>query len=235
MDDFFNFFLFVTVLLLVGIRVYVSIVIQKKLIESKRRYWINFIYFFPFIGSIFYFFQKEVMKKRFIIYFLVAICGVYVIYLLTRETISNFNRISQSQMFEPGEKLRSDSIKVYDIKADKDLLMKFEGIQVVNFWASWCRPCITEIPELQKLKEAYPSVHVSLISFDSLNKLRETIQSRNIKLPAYFIRDTSVFEIPKLLPRTIILNNNRVVRDMYAARDWMSFEMRQIIDSLVKL
>lgn len=39
---------------------------------------------------------------------------------------------------------------------------------VVNFWATWCKPCIKELPAFQKLYETYKDqkVHLILVSLD---------------------------------------------------------------------
>lgn len=41
---------------------------------------------------------------------------------------------------------------------------------IVNYWATWCAPCITEINELIKLKQSYPQVVILGVNPDSLDK-----------------------------------------------------------------
>ena len=41
-----------------------------------------------------------------------------------------------------------------------------EQIQVVNFWATWCAPCIKELPLLEKLNSDRKDVRVRLVSMD---------------------------------------------------------------------
>jgi peroxiredoxin len=72
-------------------------------------------------------------------------------------------------------------------------------IVLINFWATWCPPCIKEIPHLKKLQRKYPEKLVVLgISTDSLSshgsdhddndlsprqKVQEFIQQHNINYP----------------------------------------------------
>jgi len=50
---------------------------------------------------------------------------------------------------------------------------KNESVQVINFWATWCAPCIKELPYFQSLPDAIANrnVNVTLISLDFVEKL----------------------------------------------------------------
>ncbi|MCI0612305.1 TlpA family protein disulfide reductase [bacterium] len=41
---------------------------------------------------------------------------------------------------------------------------------VLNFWATWCQPCVEEIPLFIKLQKEYPEISVVGISMDELNQ-----------------------------------------------------------------
>lgn len=48
---------------------------------------------------------------------------------------------------------------------------------VLNFWASWCMPCIAELPEFEKLNQTVQGqkVKVILVNLDSYKKLQITV------------------------------------------------------------
>jgi len=47
------------------------------------------------------------------------------------------------------------------------LTQKSTGIEIINFWATWCAPCVAELPLLEKLNsEGRPDVRVTLVSVD---------------------------------------------------------------------
>lgn len=43
---------------------------------------------------------------------------------------------------------------------------KDRTVQVVNFWATWCAPCVKEMPMLEKLNKENSEVKVTLVSMD---------------------------------------------------------------------
>lgn len=145
-----------------------------------------------------------------------------------------FKDTSDTQLFNNNTPLHQDSLTLFDIRKSKDTIIRFRGLQVLNFWASWCKPCLEEIPSLEELQSNYHGINVFLLSFDDTTNLKKAIQKYKVNLPAYFITDTSIFKVPKILPRTVVLRNDTVVRDMYVSRDWMSKEMRLMFDSLSK-
>jgi len=84
--------------------------------------------------------------------------------------------------------------KVTIIKFDalqKILATESDQIQIVNFWATWCAPCVKEIPLLEKLNSQNNlNVKITLISLDFSDKVdnvksfikRKSIQSEVLLL-----------------------------------------------------
>jgi peroxiredoxin len=56
---------------------------------------------------------------------------------------------------------------------------------VVNFWATWCPPCLEEMPELSRLQDAYRGRNVVVlgISTDELDKIREFSNEHPMSYP----------------------------------------------------
>lgn len=76
----------------------------------------------------------------------------------------------QETVIEPVSVLKSDAqdIEVYDLDGlEKILSKKDENIHVVNFWATWCAPCIKEIPHFEKVNKEVEGVDVTLVSIDN--------------------------------------------------------------------
>ncbi len=72
-----------------------------------------------------------------------------------------------------------------------------DSIFVINFWATWCAPCVREIPDFEKLNEKYASdkVKVLLVSLDFPTQLESRvipfIERMNMKSHVVLLNDTN--------------------------------------------
>ncbi len=115
-------------------------------------------------------------------------------------------------------------VPVYDFSEFEPLINKEDGkIYVINFWATWCKPCIKELPAFEAIREKYESkgVEVILTSLDFSEKLdsqvlpfidKHNLQSRIVLLDDV---DSNTW-IPKVdsewsgaIPATLIYNKNQ--------------------------
>lgn len=63
---------------------------------------------------------------------------------------------------------------------------KWQGkVLVVNFWASWCPPCVEEMPTLDQISKEYASKNVLFvgIGIDSPSNVREFLQKTPVSYP----------------------------------------------------
>ena len=82
--------------------------------------------------------------------------------------------------------------------------------QVINYWATWCAPCIREIPELIRLDENNDNVVVFGVNFDAPEgeEIARQIEKMGITFPIY-LEDPHVrlgIKMPEVLPTTVLMD-----------------------------
>ena len=89
---------------------------------------------------------------------------------------------------------------------------------VVNFWATWCSPCLKEMPELSALDAMREHVEVIGLAYEEIEPgaMREFLQKHPVAYPVSIV-DVSAppdaFETPRGLPMTYLIGpDGRVVR-----------------------
>jgi thiol-disulfide isomerase/thioredoxin len=117
-----------------------------------------------------------------------------------------------------------DELKVYDYDGLEPLINKKDNkIHVVNFWATWCAPCVKELPYFETINENYKDegVEVLLVSLDFPKdyetKLKTFLKKKNIKSEVVAFDDTDQNRwIPAInkewsgaLPATIIYKGDK--------------------------
>ena len=85
---------------------------------------------------------------------------------------------------------------VYDLDGNSHTLSEFKGKPVIlNFWASWCGPCVSEMPEFQSFYDTYgEDIHFVLVNLtDGQKETVETaskfINDQGYSFPVYFDTD----------------------------------------------
>ena len=91
-------------------------------------------------------------------------------------------------------------IKVYktfdEFNQSRLLNLHPDTTYVVNFWATWCAPCVEELPYFERLAEETADQHVEIVMVsldfkrDVREKLLRFIQDRPLNLPVIALTDT---------------------------------------------
>lgn len=142
------------------------------------------------------------------------------------------NEVSDSQIAESKNVIKTSEevvvddfqLDVYDYDALEPLINKDDDkIHVVNFWATWCAPCVKELPYFEDINQNYKDkdVEVLLVSLDFPNKyetsLKPFIKKYDIKSKVVAFDDTDQNRwIPAInenwsgaLPATIIYKGDK--------------------------
>jgi len=124
------------------------------------------------------------------------------------------------------EKINIDNVKleIYDFNGlEKFLNQEDNKVHVINFWATWCKPCVKELPHFEALNKKYKDkgVEVLLVSLDFPKqydkKLKPFIVKHNLKSRILVLDDVDMNTwIPKVnkdwdgaIPVTLIYNKEK--------------------------
>jgi len=116
-------------------------------------------------------------------------------------------------------------------------LAKYRGrVVVLNFWASWCAPCIEEMPSLDLMQRELPQVQVLAVDSDEeFSAYQSYITTRHVSLLTVYdqAQTSNALYGSFRFPETYIIDKKGVVRrKLIGPQDFTSPD---IVDYLKKL
>jgi thiol-disulfide isomerase/thioredoxin len=112
-----------------------------------------------------------------------------------------------------------------------------DKVVIVNFWATWCPPCVAEMPELQSLYRKYGDRVAFVLVTGEKQEVVEAFMEKNQYLMPVFYMATEPPEIFAFsgYPTTFIISKDgRVVSRKTGAVNWDSRATHKILDELLK-
>jgi len=117
--------------------------------------------------------------------------------------------------------VKTPALDLKDIRGRQVRLADYKGrVLLINFWATWCIPCRTEIPDLVKLQTKYRNRGLSIIGItyppEELSDVGRFARMLRMNYPvALGIKDTmSQFTSTETLPITVVVDRDGKMRDI---------------------
>jgi len=107
----------------------------------------------------------------------------------------------------------------------------------INFWATWCPPCIAEMPSIQKLYDKYEGrVDFYLISNEELSVMTKDFEKRGFNMPIYKLNGkvSEKFYSRKIPSSFLISPEGKIVMQKHGAADWDGKKVFVIIDKMLE-
>tara|TARA_A100001388_G_C28513405_1_gene377371 strand:+ start:165 stop:647 length:483 start_codon:yes stop_codon:yes gene_type:complete len=119
--------------------------------------------------------------------------------------------------------LSEDAIEVVDFEGMYSKIdLSVDKTYVINFWATWCAPCVKELPHFEEVNNEYKNknTEVILVSLDFPSqiesKLKPYLKKNKIKSRVILLDDSKMSSwIPKVseqwdggIPATLIVNSS---------------------------
>lgn len=127
--------------------------------------------------------------------------------------------------------------QIYDIQGNR---VEFESLNnkpvFLNFWATWCPPCVAELPGIVDLYEKYHNdVNFVIVSNESLEKVKVFAQTKNFSQLPFFQNKSVPHDFSsQSIPTTFIINKDGVVVvSKKGAARWNSNKIEDVIEELI--
>ena len=142
--------------------------------------------------------------------------------------------------------LTKDRIEIIKIDGLQGLIKeKDHQLHVINFWATWCKPCVKELPQFIELAKSHPEVSISLVSLDFVQdletKVNPFLEKRSIDLRVLLIDELDYnlwidMVDPSwsgAIPATLIIEPS-TGRRIFLERELEKNELVEVIESFTK-
>ncbi len=191
----------------------------KKRTNKKpflKKHWSNILFFIVFILFIIPDTRTKIQS-----WIVVPLIG-------SPEILTNQNDIT---IADYNVKLKDLQNKSFDLKDSKGTPI------LINFWATWCSPCLAELPGLVELYDEFgDQVDFYFVSNETSEKLRKFLKQKKLNIPVY--RPDS--ELPEFydtnsIPATYLISaDGELVAKAKGMANWYSNSVKETIKNLIK-
>lgn len=148
-------------------------------------------------------------------------------------------------LFLFSSQIQAQKVAVFERYSDleKAVLNDENTTYVVNFWATWCAPCVKELPHFELLNSENKNIKVVLISLDFKNqyeaKLLPFLKKKAIKSEVVLLTDKDYNTwLPAVnkdwsgsIPATLVIKNGKKV---FVEKMFSSYEeLNQYVNSII--
>jgi len=173
------------------------------------------------------------LKSRAVILIVIFIIGIALAFFMAKDQY-------RSEIITVGSAV--PDIELIDISQNKLNLSELNGSVVfVNFWATWCEPCIDELPSIEILFRRfshYPQFKLVTILFkDDRQHVLRYMEENGYTFPVYINPDGSAskkFGITGV-PETFIIDKKGILRDKkIGPEQWDSPIVMEMLQSMIQ-
>lgn len=125
------------------------------------------------------------------------------------------------------------------VEGKKNNLANYKGkVIFLNLWATWCPPCVAEMPSIQELYDKYKNndqVAFIIVSSEKPEKVKAFMKKRGFTFPVKITH----YQMPKpfytkSIPTTFLVSKSgKIVVKETGATNWAGEKMQKIVNDLI--
>jgi thiol-disulfide isomerase/thioredoxin len=138
------------------------------------------------------------------------------------------------------QKPESPPLKLPDLSGQQHNISDYRGkVVLVNFWASWCQPCLQEMPSMQRLHEKMRDRPFSILAVDVEESKSKVWRFKKLLNISFTVLMDSKAEVArqwdtKIFPTSYLVDGEGRIRyGVRGALEWDSDEVNQLIETLL--
>jgi len=147
---------------------------------------------------------------------------------------------SKTLSLQPYKGVQGLSLEVVDLQGKSVSLRDYQGkVVLLNFWASWCPPCVHEMPSMQALQDKFSPDEFVVLAVnlgESIEQVRafvaqhQLVFSVAVDASGQAVKAWQVFAYPS----SYLIDSDGVIRQaLFGATDWRNPEYEESINNLL--
>lgn len=138
--------------------------------------------------------------------------------------------------------LRAPDIMLPTLTGGTANLASFKGkVVLVNFWATWCGPCLMEMPSLQRLYRQYQHSDFEVLAvatdFDGASAVKPFVDRLRLTFPVLLDPQLQVNDRYRItgIPTSIIIDRDGIItHKFYGAMDWDNDKSHHLVEQILR-
>jgi len=158
------------------------------------------------------------------------------------ETAGKPSRASATASIGVNVGLRAPDIALPALTGETVNLASLKGkVVLVNFWATWCGPCLMEMPSMQRLYQQYHRDNFEILAvatdFEGAPVVKPYVGRLRLTFPILLDPQLQVNDLYKVtgIPTSIIIDRDGIItHKFYGSEDWDSDRSHRLIEQILR-